>query len=136
MTKVHATAAKGYGSGANVYARGRPEYAREAVDHLTAALDLRPGRRVLEIGAGTGKLTRALAGTGASTVAVEPVGAMRARLAEAVPSAEVLEGSAELLPLPNASVDAVVVAQAFHWFDAVRAEGRLEPGDTVSLHQA
>ena len=72
----------------------------------------------------------------AAAAVLESPPAAAAGLDASAPSAEVLEGSAELLPLPNASVDAVVVAQAFHWFDAVRAEGRLEPGDTVSLHQA
>jgi SAM-dependent methyltransferase len=80
-------------------------------------LDLTPGRTVLDLAAGTGKLTRALAPTGAKLVAVEPVAAMRAKLADTSPEARVLAGTAERIPLADGSVDAVAVAQAFHWFD-------------------
>jgi SAM-dependent methyltransferase len=71
---------------------------------------------VLDLAAGTGKLTRLLTATGASVVAVEPVDEMRAALAEVAPGVDVRAGTAEAIPLPSASVDAVVVAQAFHWF--------------------
>jgi SAM-dependent methyltransferase len=73
------------------------------------------------LAAGTGKLTRALIGTGAHVIAVEPVPGMRAQLVHAVPAAEVMEGTAEAMPLAAGSADAVLVAQAFHWFDTPKA---------------
>jgi SAM-dependent methyltransferase len=76
---------------------------------------------VLDLAAGTGKLTRLLAPTGADLVAVEPVAAMRDTLAQVLPGVEVHDGTAEAIPLPDASVGAVVVAQAFHWFQAIEA---------------
>ena len=101
---------------ADVYERARPEYPAEAVDWIAKRLDLRPGRTVLDLGAGTGKLTRALVPTGARVIAVEPGDAMRAELERAVPSAVALRGSAEVIPLGDESVDAITVGQAFHWF--------------------
>ena len=101
----------------DAYERGRPGYAREGVEWIAEKLDLRPGRTVLDLGAGTGKLTRLLVRTGASVVAVEPGDAMRARLERAVPGVEALARTAEAIPLADASVDGVTVAQAFHWFD-------------------
>jgi SAM-dependent methyltransferase len=80
-----------------------------------------PGRQVLDLAAGTGKLTGVLLEAGAEVTAVEPLARMRAELSAAHPGATVLEGSAEDIPLPDASRDAVLVAQAFHWFDAPRA---------------
>jgi len=98
---------------------------------LVEALDIRPGRRVLDLGAGTGKLTRLLVATGAEVVAVEPNADMRAALPGAV------DGSAEAIPLPDASVDAVTVAQAFHWFDSDAALAEiariLRPGGGLGL---
>jgi ubiquinone/menaquinone biosynthesis C-methylase UbiE len=88
---------------------------------LTDCLRLRPGATVVDVGAGTGKLTRDLVPTGARVIAVEPLAEMRGQLAAAVPEAEVLIGSAEEIPLPDGSADAVVVASAFHWFDTERA---------------
>jgi ubiquinone/menaquinone biosynthesis C-methylase UbiE len=76
---------------------------------------------VVDLGAGTGKLTRDLVPTGAHVIAVEPLPEMRGQLAAAVPDAEVLAGSAEELPLSDGSADAVVAASAFHWFDTERA---------------
>jgi SAM-dependent methyltransferase len=101
---------------ADVYERARPGYPAEAVAWISERLDLRPGRTVLDLGAGTGKLTRALLETGAQVVAVEPGDAMRAELERAAPGAEALRGSAEDIPLPSASVDAIAIGQAFHWF--------------------
>jgi SAM-dependent methyltransferase len=101
---------------ADVYERARPGYPSEAVAWIADRLDLRPGRTVLDLGAGTGKLTRALLDTGARVIAVEPGDAMRAELERAAPGAEALRGSAEDIPLRNASVDAIAVGQAFHWF--------------------
>lgn len=101
---------------ADVYERGRPEYPREAIDWIAAELDLRGGRTVLDLGAGTGKLTRALLGTGAHVIAVEPGEAMLAELRRVLPQVEAMQGAAEAIPLGDDSVDAITVGQAFHWF--------------------
>jgi len=118
---IHPDAAQGFSAGADAYDRGRPSYPAAAVDHVVAVLGIGPGRRVLDLGAGTGKFTELLVPTGASVVAVEPVAEMRAKLAAARPDVEVLEGTGEALPLADGSVDAVTVAQAFHWFDPAAA---------------
>ena len=122
---------------ADVYERARPEYPAEAVDWIAARLDLRPGRTVLDLGAGTGKLTRALIPTGVRVIAVEPGDAMRAELERAVPSAVALRGSAEAIPLGDDTVDAITVGQAFHWFrhdEAIPELHRvLRRGEAVAL---
>jgi SAM-dependent methyltransferase len=134
---THPTAAAGFGSAAGAYERGRPSYPDDAVAYLAAELALGPAARVLDLAAGTGKLTRLLVEGGAAVVAVEPVAEMRAVLGEAVPGIAVLEGTAESIPLPTASVDAVTVAQAFHWFDGEGALGEihrvLRPGGALGL---
>jgi SAM-dependent methyltransferase len=101
---------------ADLYERARPEYPPEAVEWTAAELDLRDGRTVLDLGAGTGKLTRALVSTGARVIAVEPGEAMLAQLRSVLPDVEAIQGAAESIPLADASVDAVTVGQAFHWF--------------------
>jgi len=121
MSAPHPIAAAGFARAADAYERGRPGYPPESVAHLSAELGLREGARVLDLAAGTGKLTRMLAASGAFVVAVEPVAEMRALLEAALPDAEVLRGTAEAIPVADGSVDAVTVAQAFHWFDADRA---------------
>jgi MOSC domain-containing protein YiiM/SAM-dependent methyltransferase len=102
-----------------------------------ARLDLGPGQTVLDLGAGTGKMTRALVPTGARVLALEPVAEMRARLATTAPGAEAIDGAAEDLPFENGSIGGVVVAQAFHWFDTVRALSEihrvLRPGGRLIL---
>jgi SAM-dependent methyltransferase len=118
---VHPAAAEGFSAGADAYARGRPSYPAAAVDHIVAQLELGPGRRVLDLGAGTGILTALLLPTGADVVAVEPVAEMRTKLRAALPDVTALEGTSEALPLGDASVDAVTCAQSFHWFDPGRA---------------
>lgn len=117
---VHHWAAAGFGSAAEAYERARPSYPPGAVAWLVERLDLRPGRTVVDLGAGTGKLTRLLVPSGARVLAVEPVDEMRRLLAD-VSGAEVLAGAAEEIPLPEASADAVTVAHAFHWFRAGEA---------------
>jgi ubiquinone/menaquinone biosynthesis C-methylase UbiE len=135
--RVHDLAARGFGSAADVYERARPGYAPEAVAWACERLGISAERTVLDIGAGTGKLTRSLVPTGARLIAVEPLDEMRAKLVEAVPGAEALAGTAEELPLPDASVDAVVCAQAFHWFRAELALPEihrvLRPGGGIAL---
>ena len=122
---------------AGLYERARPEYPPEATAWLADQLDLREGRVVLDLGAGTGKLTRALVPTGAHVIAVEPGEAMLEQLRQAVPGAEAVQGAAEAIPLPDASVDAVTVGQAFHWFrhdEAIPELHRvLRPGGRVAL---
>jgi SAM-dependent methyltransferase len=111
---------------ADVYEHGRPEYAPAVVGALTAELGLAPQARVLDLAAGTGKLTRALAAARLDVVAVEPQHELRELLAERVPGIEVREGVAEQIPLEPASVDAVAVADAFHWFDQAAALREIE----------
>jgi SAM-dependent methyltransferase len=122
---------------ADVYERARPEYPREAIDWIAAELDLRTGRTVLDLGAGTGKLTRALVGTGARVIAVEPGEAMLAELRRVLPQVEAMRGAAEAIPLEDDSVDAITVGQAFHWFrhdEALPELHRvLRPGGAVGL---
>lgn len=122
---------------ADVYERARPEYPPEAIAWLAEKLELGPGREALDLGAGTGKLTRALVGVGADVIAVEPGPEMLARLRNAVPEVEALLGAAEDIPLADDSVDAVLCAQSFHWFRAEVALSEirrvLRPGGGLGL---
>ncbi len=113
--RVH-EAARAFDRAADDYERGRPEYPPEAVRWLVDELGIDASKTVLDLAAGTGKLTRQLIPTGARIIAVEPVEGMRRKLEEGLPGVTVLDGTAEAIPLPDASVDAVTVAQAFHWF--------------------
>ena len=121
MSSVHSAAQQGFSAEAQRYAQGRPEYPEALSDWLRDALGLRPQTVAVDLGAGTGKFTRLLARTGARVVAVEPVDAMRAQLAEALPQVQALAGSAQSIPLANGFADALVCAQAFHWFATVEA---------------
>lgn len=125
--------ATSFGAAADAYERGRPPYPAAAIDWL-----LPPGAaRVLDVGAGTGKLTRQLAAHGLDVVAVEPLPGMREQLARAVPGIPVHPGTAEDIPLPDRSVDAVLAAQVWHWVDQVRAVPEvarvLVPGGQLGL---
>jgi SAM-dependent methyltransferase len=135
VSELH-PATRGFAA-ADRYERGRPDYPAAAVAAIAERLGLRPGRTVLDLAAGTGKLTRLLAPTGATVLAVEPVPEMRAELERCVPGVAVLEGTAERIPLGACSVDAVAVGQAFHWFDADAALRQihrvLKPGGGVAL---
>lgn len=130
-------AARGFQAGAAAYELARPGYPDEAMSALREDLGIGGKSRVCDLAAGTGKLTRRLVELGASVVAVEPVEAMRAELRAAVPGAEVVDGHAEAIPLPDASVDVVTVAQAFHWFDAPAALAEiarvLKPGGGLAM---
>lgn len=113
---LHRLAAQGYAAAADAYEKGRPDYPRGAIELLRDTLRIDAASAVLDLGAGTGKLTRLLAPTGARLLALEPVEGMRRKLSQMVPSATLLDGVAEAIPLPEASVDAAVAAQSFHWF--------------------
>ena len=103
-----------FGGAAAAYAEHRPDYAQDAVRWALAPA---PGPRVLDLGAGTGKLTATLVALGADVTAVEPDPAMLAELQQLLPDVRAMAGSAEAIPLPDASVDAIVAGQALHWFD-------------------
>ncbi|HLH58547.1 MAG TPA: class I SAM-dependent methyltransferase [Streptosporangiaceae bacterium] len=128
-----AVQATSFGAVAGLYERGRPPYPAGALDWLLPS----GARRVLDLGAGTGKLTRQLVGRGLDVVAVEPSAGMRRELARVLPGVPALAGAAEQIPLPDGSVDAVLVAQAWHWVDPVRAVPEvarvLAPGGTLGL---
>jgi ubiquinone/menaquinone biosynthesis C-methylase UbiE len=111
---------------ADHYERGRPEYPPAVAGALMAELGLGAGARALDLGAGTGKLTRALLAAGLDVVAVEPLEALRELLASVVGPERVLEGVAEAIPLADDSVAAVTIADAIHWFDQDAALGEIE----------
>ena len=119
------------------YERHRPEYPEEALRWAVEQFGLEPGAHVLDVGAGTGKLTRGLVALGYDVVAVEPGASMLNQLRTAVPEAEALEGPAEAIPLPDESVEAAFAAQAYHWFDRDRALPELHrvlgPGGGLAL---
>jgi SAM-dependent methyltransferase len=116
MSDLHPMAAEGFSRGADSYGHGRPEFPPAALDWLRDDLGLHAGSAAVDLGAGTGKFTRLLMKTGARVVAIEPVAAMRNRLAANLPEVTALRGQAQHMPLPDASADAVICAQAFHWF--------------------
>ncbi len=122
-----------FGAAADAYERGRPPYPAAAIDWLL------PGGepRVLDLGAGTGKLTRQIHDRGLDVVAVDPSAGMLAELRRVLPGVPAHAGSAEDIPLPDASVDVVLVAQAWHWVDQERALPEiarvLTPGGRLGL---
>jgi SAM-dependent methyltransferase len=111
-----------FGNLAETYHRVRPRYSQEVLDRAQVALGLDANARVLDLAAGTGRLTAELARRFAHVIAVEPSDAMRALIRDG----DVRAGSAEAIPLEAASVDAVFVGEAFHWFDAPRAIAEIE----------
>jgi SAM-dependent methyltransferase len=134
---IHESAARGFALVPESYERGRPMYPFEAVRRLVRELHIHPRSTVLDLAAGTGKLTRLIAQIGATVIVVEPVDAMRKRLVETVPEAKALKGTAEAIPLPHGAVDSVTVGQAFHWFDGDAALAEihrvLRPGGRLGL---
>ena len=133
---VHSRA-RSFDYAAAEYERGRPGWPPEAVEIAARRLGLERDAAVVDLAAGTGKLTRRLAGRFSSVTAVEPLERMRAVLEDRIPFVRVLAGTAEAIPLPDAGVDAVFVAEAFHWFDpqpAVAEIARvLRPGGGVAV---
>ncbi len=127
----------GFESGSDIYERARPTYPPEAVDLLAETAGLVPDSRVLDLAAGTGKMTRRLSERGLRCVAAEPSPSMREVFTRVVPGVPLVGATAEHVPLGDASVDAVVVAQAFHWFDPPTALAEisrvLRPGGWLAL---
>ena len=114
-----------FGNSAREYELGRPEWPRELIDGVVGDLGLGPDATVLDLGAGTGKLTRDLVPRFARVIAVEPDDVMRGVLAEVVPEAEALAGRGDAIPLPDDSVDAVFTAEAFHWYASDESVGEI-----------
>jgi ubiquinone/menaquinone biosynthesis C-methylase UbiE len=137
LSDVHRTAAEGFDRAAGVYERARPGYPSEAVDYVVEQLRLPPGGTVVDLAAGTGKFTRELVARGVRTIAVEPVAGMRATFASVLPKVPIVAGTAEAMPFEDHSMDAIVAAQAAHWFDAARVVVEfhrvLKPGGRVAL---
>jgi SAM-dependent methyltransferase len=128
-----AVQAASFGAVADVYERARPTYPAEAIDWLVPPA----ARRVVDVGAGTGKLTRGLTGRGIEVVAVEPSAGMREEFARALPGITLMEGTAEDIPVASGTADAVLLAQAWHWVDPARAVPEvarvLVPGGRLGL---
>ena len=141
MHHVHDAAQRGFSDQASAYARGRPDYPAALGSWLSGVLGLGRDQSAVDLGAGTGKFTGLLLRTGAQVTAVEPVDAMREQLSAGLskdwPHLRALAGTAQAMPLVDAQADAVLCAQAFHWFanDAALAEIHrvLKPGGRLGL---
>ena len=133
MTRSRQDRSLSFGAAAAAYERGRPSYPPEAIDWLLPS----GARNVLDLGAGTGKLTTRLVERGLHVVAVDPIPEMLEVLRTSLPETPALLGTAEEIPLDDNSVDAVLVAQAWHWFDPKRAIAEvarvLRPGGRLGL---
>jgi ubiquinone/menaquinone biosynthesis C-methylase UbiE len=137
MTSIHHMAARGFAAAAKAYVEGRPEYPPAIETWLTEDLGLSAGKSALDLAAGTGKFSQRLLTTGASVTVVEPVQAMLDELIRRYPEIDAKRGTAQSIPLDDESMDAVVSAQAFHWFataEALREIHRvLKPGGSLGL---
>jgi SAM-dependent methyltransferase len=134
---VDPRAATGFGAGVDAYERGRPSYPQAAIERLAREFELSSDSSVVDLAAGTGKLGRSLAPLVGSLIAVEPSPAMLAELGRRAPMLDAREGTAEAIPLPDGSVQAVFVGQAFHWFRTAEALDEiarvLAPGGGLAL---
>lgn len=134
--RVHPSV-RSFDRGAERYERNRPGYPPAAVRYLVRELGIGRGRTIVDLASGTGKLTRALLPYGAAVVAVEPTVGMRRVFERELPRTAIVDGTAEAMPLPDGFADAIVVAQAFHWFRtgaALREIRRvLRPGGGLGL---
>jgi SAM-dependent methyltransferase len=117
---VHEVAAEGFSDPAD-YEAARPSYPPDAVAWFVDNLRVAPGAIIADLAAGTGKLTRLLVPTGADVIAIEPVAGMRASFRKVLGGVPLIAGTAEALPLASGALDAMTVAQAWHWFDHDRA---------------
>ena len=126
-----------FGAQAAAYERGRPSYPPESIDWLLAPTSDWTARDVLDLGAGTGKLTTRLVERGLNVIAVDPIAEMLELLRSSLPETPALLGTAEHIPLPDNAVDAVLVAQAWHWVDPEQAVPEvarvLRPGGRLGL---
>jgi len=122
---LHSVAVKGFNCQTDLYEKARPTYPSEALDYISSNIlhlsHEEPKKEVVELGSGTGKFTRLLLAQGAHITAVEPVKGMREKFNQILPDVPILEGSADSIPLSNSSADAVIAAQAFHWFATISA---------------
>lgn len=134
---VHDSASQGFSAAASAYVAGRPDYPKETGRWLKEVIGLAPGKSVLEIGAGTGKFLPFLQVDGVRVLALEPIPAMRHQLVRLHPEVKALAGTADAIPLPDRSVDAIVCAQSFHWFSTVEALAEMRrvliPGGVLGL---
>lgn len=119
--RIHPLAASGFATAGEAYEAGRPGYPAALLDHIREVARIGPSTRVLDLAAGTGKLTKLLLDCGARVTAIEPLEDMRKTFSAVIPDAEILDGTAESIPTEDGVFRAVTVAQAFHWFDHPRA---------------
>ena len=134
---IHAAAAKGFNRGGDAYERGRPDYPHSAIKYLLEVLKLEGDTQVVDLGAGSGKLTRILAQSDPGLVAIEPVDGMIQKFKSFLPDIPIYKGTAEAIPLPDSGADVVVSGQAFHWFKGEAALKEihrvLKPGGMLAL---
>lgn len=116
ISGINPHAVSGFAQAASYYSRGRPGYPEALAEWLRGPIALGPGKMLIELGAGTGQCTLLLIHTGAHVLAVEPAAQMRSQFLSAYPEGRIVAGSAQAIPAPSASADAVVCAQSFHWF--------------------
>jgi SAM-dependent methyltransferase len=137
MSDIHRAASEGFSREVSSYTRGRPGYPDELLRWLRGQLRLDGDRTVVELGAGTGKFTQLLLQTGAELIAIEPVEAMREKLKRNLPGVKAMAGTAQAIPLKDRVANAVVCAQAFHWFATREALAQihrvLKPGGYLGL---
>ena len=134
MSDVHPMAARAFHARADDYERARPGWPPDAVAAVLARFG---AGTVIDLAAGTGKLTRVIAERADTVIAIEPVEGMRRVLREQLPHVRTMEGTAETIPLPDGSTDTVFVGEAFHWFDFPRAFAEiarvLKPGGGLAI---